>query len=373
MRNLIPRNFFEKNDTIIIYGIGNSNKVFRSFVLNKISKINSVNVLLTVDRQCDDTPQLLKGVMSASSRYFESNIDLYRNIPIIICIGSNLVAVEVAKWLHSLGCKTIIDMHDFEDFHCSYDDTPFYSIQNDISKFANEIQLIDELIEDDLSREVFGGFISSFSKRVVPNIPSSDLKFEQIEPGFGFLKFLNGSKILNCGAYTGDSLSRISQNTEGVADQIFLLEPSLHNYGEMLKILPKINLVAKEILALPLGVSSKTEVTSFPSEGGVVSDTSALLDVDYGLLSSVDQMFYGIHFTHFIVDIEGAEKEFLEGAKNTIINFRPKICIAAYHYPIDIILIPLFLMKLDVGYKFYFRNYSSFISDTLIYAIPDNM
>jgi FkbM family methyltransferase len=68
------------------------------------------------------------------------------------------------------------------------------------------------------------------------------------------------------------------------------------------------------------------------------------------------------------MDIEGCELKALYGALNTLKKYKPKLAIAAYHKYEDYYEIPRFLNELNLGYKFYFANYTLGFTDTVIYA-----
>ena len=68
------------------------------------------------------------------------------------------------------------------------------------------------------------------------------------------------------------------------------------------------------------------------------------------------------------MDIEGCELKALHGAINTLKNYKPKLAIAAYHNYEDYYEIPKFLNELNIGYKFYFANYTLGFTDTVIYV-----
>jgi hypothetical protein len=69
------------------------------------------------------------------------------------------------------------------------------------------------------------------------------------------------------------------------------------------------------------------------------------------------------------MDIEGAELEALKGAKNTIQNNYPKLAIAIYHKPDDLLNIPQYILSLNRNYKFYLRHYGYNSWETILYAI----
>ncbi|MBD5095492.1 MAG: FkbM family methyltransferase [Lachnospiraceae bacterium] len=55
------------------------------------------------------------------------------------------------------------------------------------------------------------------------------------------------------------------------------------------------------------------------------------------------------------MDVEGAEKEALEGARNHIMRAKPKLLISAYHIPEDIFDIPKMITDMRDDYKLYLR------------------
>ena len=69
------------------------------------------------------------------------------------------------------------------------------------------------------------------------------------------------------------------------------------------------------------------------------------------------------------MDIEGAEKDALSGAKETIAKYGPRLAISAYHKPFDVIELPMFIKELNPQYKFYLRHHTLGIWDTVLYAV----
>lgn len=68
------------------------------------------------------------------------------------------------------------------------------------------------------------------------------------------------------------------------------------------------------------------------------------------------------------MDIEGAELEALYGAKTLIKTWNPDLAIAVYHKPEHLWEIALYLSTLVPKYKFYLRNYTGGVAETILYA-----
>ena len=73
--------------------------------------------------------------------------------------------------------------------------------------------------------------------------------------------------------------------------------------------------------------------------------------------------------TFIKLDVEGAELRTLMGAAETIKKYKPRLAISIYHKPEDIYEIPLLLMEYRPDYRFYIRHYTSYIWETVLYAV----
>lgn len=72
------------------------------------------------------------------------------------------------------------------------------------------------------------------------------------------------------------------------------------------------------------------------------------------------------------MDIEGAEPLALQGALNTIKNFRPKMAIAIYHSLDDFVNIPNWIADLNLDYELFIGHYTIHSEETVCFAKPRN-
>lgn len=68
------------------------------------------------------------------------------------------------------------------------------------------------------------------------------------------------------------------------------------------------------------------------------------------------------------MDVEGAELAALEGARETLLRFRPRLAISVYHKPQDIWRIPGWLDALGAGYRFHLDHYTIHHEESVLYA-----
>lgn len=105
----------------------------------------------------------------------------------------------------------------------------------------------------------------------------------------------------------------------------------------------------------------------FISGGGLGSRIAENGDVMVQCVA-LDHVLPGFDPTFICMDVEGAEPKVLEGAAGILQANCPDLGICVYHAPQHLWEIPLHLHGLGLGYKLYLRNYTTFTSETVLYA-----
>ena len=115
------------------------------------------------------------------------------------------------------------------------------------------------------------------------------------------------------------------------------------------------------------GLSMENGLLTFPAEykmSGEVEET-VLAEVvafdDY--YKSEDAV------TMIKMDVEGAEMDVLQGMKNTIIKYKPRLAVCVYHQHIDLMDITTYLLKLVPEYRFYLRHYATYERETVLFCV----
>lgn len=86
-------------------------------------------------------------------------------------------------------------------------------------------------------------------------------------------------------------------------------------------------------------------------------------------IARIDDVLVGQPVTLLKIDIEGAEMEALEGAKETIRRWKPQVAACVYHNPDHLLQLPLFLKTLVPEYALFLRHHSQAEVETVCYAI----
>ena len=117
---------------------------------------------------------------------------------------------------------------------------------------------------------------------------------------------------------------------------------------------------------------NKKDVLSFQATEGMhpggsrVDDAAGNIKVE---ADTIDNCLNGEKVTFIKMDIEGSELNALQGARETIEKYKPRLAISLYHKPEDIVEIPYIINDIRDDYQFGIRQYASNMQETVLYAI----
>ncbi len=227
---------------------------------------------------------------------------------------------------------------------------------------AAELEEVYESLADDLSREVFSDVINfrisgkpEYLKKITT--PKSEVYTDIIKP--------QGDEVyVDLGAYTGDTIAELLEFTGGKYEKIYALEPDRRNFKKLLKSTEGMKNVENFNCA---AWEYDTELMFADRSGrqSALSSTGTLKEV-----RSVDSILEGGRADIIKMDVEGAEDEAINGAKNTIAVYKPKLMISLYHRNRDIFYLPLKIKRMNPDYKLYIRHQPYIPAwETNLYAI----
>lgn len=177
-----------------------------------------------------------------------------------------------------------------------------------------------------------------------------DCQSEKDEVYKNILKLSKDETIADLGAYDGDTIREFLAFTKNEYKHIFAFEPDEKNFKKL-----KTKTEGLCNLSLfNLGAWNKTETLLFEKKAGRNSHKSETgIPVNF---DSVDNVVK-IPLSFIKMDIEGAELKALDGAKETIKNYKPKLYICAYHRNEDFFALPEKILSIRPDYKIYLRHH----------------
>ena len=350
-----------RNNNFLLYGSGDGFITFSVFILNKYGlKPNAI-----LDRRFK-SGDIFMGIPAFPPNEYSPTEEEKKDSVVVVTVGKTEYHYEIFNDLRKLGFKNILLANDIYEYHLHYAPPEVeekgykYFLENK----DNILHCLD-ILADNLSRRILYHLIRTHMLRQpipIPNRPVDEQYFPlDINLSKGYLR------VINCGAYNGDMVRRLNKRF-GKVDAIACFEPDSGNFQLLVDYLvKKHDQIASSIIAFPCGVFSHECQLRFASSN---KTNSSISDKGESIIQCValDHVLPNFRPTFLQMDIEGAVLAAITGSENLIREYKPDLAICVYHTPSHIWEIPLYINSLNLNYRFYLRNYTSFVSETVFYA-----
>jgi len=206
-----------------------------------------------------------------------------------------------------------------------------------------------EHLEDYRSKAVLNGIIKywfDFQIEGLRNICETTFKdYYDLD----ILQITGEEVVVDLGAYTGDSVVQYAKEI-GMYKRIYAYELTPTTYKNLVKNIEYLT----NVIPIQKGVGGeKRTVCINDAENSAGNNIENIGDTKVEIVTLDEDIKEPISIIK--MDIEGAEKEALLGARQHIVNERPQLLISSYHIPEDIFQIPLLINDMRDDYKFYMR------------------
>lgn len=220
-----------------------------------------------------------------------------------------------------------------------------------IKRHESEFDYVYSLLADQLSRQVLINVLNFKVSGKVKYL--KDISTPISEVYNNIIKPHSEEHYVDLGAYNGDTILEFLSYATKV-NSIVAFEPDKKNFKRLDKTLLENNITADYY---NIGAWNKEDTLYF--QGGKGGRNSKL-NKD-GMVAvpvnSVDSILNGKKATTIKFDVEGAEKQAIEGCKDTILRYSPKLMVSAYHKNEDLFSLPLQILKMSKNYKIYLRHH----------------
>lgn len=216
---------------------------------------------------------------------------------------------------------------------------------------AGVLNYVHAHLADDASRRVMENILKYKLSGKLSFLRETTNRREDLEQLFSFGR---EESYADLGAYNGDTIREFLDITKGRYRHMYAVEPDPKNFKKLRAFaeeneLPRLTLCPRSIWAqdMPLHFDAKGGRMSALSGDGKKETEGVTLDA-----------LVGEHpLTYVKMDVEGAEKEALNGGETVISREKPKLLLAGYHFDDDLWEIPLALWDLVPDYKIYLRRH----------------
>ena len=332
-------------------------KISKKYILgiNKLTK--SVLKHIKVDGVIDDFTRVQR---SRKKEIFQ--IDNVPRDAIILWVATGS-PLEVKHKLDEMGFKNISYLSLCKYSKLDLVEPPFImDFKENYKNSTHQYEYIYNLLSDEKSKEIFTKVINfkiSFDYTFMEGFTNnhSEQYFDkEIVPDIKNISFFDG------GGYVGDTATEVIKNYPDFK-KIWLIEPIPENIRIATRELGHL----KNIEFLTCGVSNKKETLYFNEEKSfstLYGKGTQCVEVD-----TIDNIVK--EKVDFIkLDIEGAEQDAIDGAKETIKKYKPILAICVYHKAEDWYKIPEKVLDIQSSYDVYLRHYMEGIFETVMYFIP---
>ncbi len=180
--------------------------------------------------------------------------------------------------------------------------------------------------------------------------------------------------FIDCGAYDGDTIAAVLENTGGRFDRIIAFEPDALSYARCERYLASLPPAVRqriELRQLALGAAAGTitfSQTGTPASS-VVARSAEIERIEVPCVR-LDDTLDGPAPTFIKMDIEGAEPDAIRGGARTIERARPILTVCSYHQQDHLWTIPLLIHETAPDYRFFLRPHLLEVWDLVCYAVP---
>ena len=331
-------------EPIIMYGTGNgADKVLDIFEEMNI-KISGVTASNSFVRKRE-----FRGFPVMPLSYFEEKFECFT---VIITFGTSIP--EVIENIYTVAEKHRVLVPVVPVIGTEIFDRDF------LEKHKNELNLAYSLMADDLSKEIFEGYVNflfggeiSLLKKITTN---EEEAFENI------LKLTENETYIDIGAYRGDTVDTFLKFSGGKYENIVCAEPDTKSFN-------KLNIHCESLSNFNSFNAAVTDVDGEIGFSDVHGRQSAIGGEKLTKSVTLNTLCEGVSPTYIKIDSEGCENEILSKGKDILKTYKPKLNIAAYHKCDDIFTLPILINSINPDYRIYLRHHPYIPAwDTIFYC-----
>jgi FkbM family methyltransferase len=292
---------------------------------------------------------------------------LGENVEVVIGLFNHYVSVKpIQELLKKQGFKAI---HPFHKVYWKFSQElgSLYYLSPDSSLFSDgRVESVRRLLNDDESRRLYDEHLELRQSGDLNLLSVPDIE-NQYTPRDLFFPD-RPLKLMDCGAYTGDTLQKFIEHGFEV-ERAVLLEADIKNFEQMTNNLADCSGFVRFVHGASWSSSGTLSIGGGAGLASKISEGGGTLIPAY----SVDDLCREESINFLKMDVEGAEMDSLKGSRETIRRDRPFLALSAYHCPYDMMTIPLFIEELDLGYSIHFRSHGYNGFDLVCYGIPQKV
>lgn len=280
---------------------------------------------------------------------------------IINCIVEGR-SIDGLRTIGKMGLKNQIS---YFSLHAAFkDELPEIQFLDDTQSIGEALdgyKWVFELLDDDTSRSHFESITNFRFNRDISFLESFEfnIKGQYFED---FLELGEKPTFVDGGGFDGFTSGLFSKIYPDYSE-IYCFEPSQGSFEtarENLKDLVNVQVVKKGLWDTPTKLTFDATLGSaskISTDGMITIETTTIDEIGAGKVDFIK------------LDVEGAERRALLGAKETILRDKPSIAVCVYHNQSDFVEIPKLVLGIRSDYRVFLRHYTQGVFETVMYFI----
>jgi FkbM family methyltransferase len=276
----------------------------------------------------------------------------------------------VVRQLEELGAGCVVTAAPlFRHYHEALAPHGSFDLPHQIFSQANDVRRMGQLWADDESRREYLAQLEWRTTVGYSDMPPPSPGDQTYFPP-DLVALSAEERFVDCGAFDGDTLRAFLQQSRGSFARFDAFEPDPDNCARLksfISLLPAGT--AAKIEVRNAAVGARSELVAFHVTGtagsGIKSDGTFEVDC-----VRLDDVLGDLHPTYIKMDIEGAEPDALQGARQLLQREQPVLAVCTYHSMDHLWRLPLLIHEINPDYRLYLRRYAEECWETVCYAVP---
>jgi len=233
---------------------------------------------------------------------------------------------------------------------------PFYEAHK------SDLEAARALLSNEESRRIFDNILSYKLSGDISYL--LDAESDEDEIWRDILRPQTIRTAADLGAYNGDTVRQLLERTDGKVDTVWAMEPDARNYKKLeayaqsetrAHIIPVNAGAWNEEATLFFDKSGNRNASFGQNRSQTLADRPAKM-VEVKALP-LDQVLGGARVDYIKYDVEGSEREALDGSLSTLTEHAPTLLVSLYHRSEDLFALPLHIKAIAPHYQgFYLRR-----------------
>lgn len=301
-----------------------------------------------------------------------------------IYISVGLISPKIKAHLLSQGFENVFDFTQSVQMHPAIiqamkTHSLWYSEKPEDKLNSDGIAQFRALLSDEKSQRLLDQIVAFRTDFRSEDYVIPDTNTQYFPNDIDVFASIDDVRFVDAGAFVGDTVSSLVQactQRHVSCEYVACFEPDPKNLNALKSKVATLlhNDAPPRVFVYPAGVWHRSEVLDFSAGQSASSHISVGAKAEHSSQSifglSIDDCLFNAVPNFIKMDIEGAERNALTGAKQSITTYCPVLAICLYHRPRDLWEIPLFIHELVQDYDMHLRVYGDMLLETVLYCLP---